>query len=183
MNKKVLAVDDDLVNLKLLERILKDYTVYIETNSLAVPFLMEEFDPDIVLIDTQMPVLNGYTLAKLIKDSSFTKPIIFISAEYETEDIIRGFDSGGDDFLVKPIKMVEISNRIANQLQIYELLESLADEDKDYVKKEIKIRYKELIDSFRSQSEKDFDFNSELNLFSNSLLIFLKDSINRFAKG
>ena len=78
----------------------------------------EQFKPDICVLDIMVPNIDGYTLALSIRALDPDMPIIFLTAKNQTEDVIQGFKSGGNDFIKKPFSMEELILRIENLLQL-----------------------------------------------------------------
>lgn len=78
----------------------------------------QSFKPDICVLDVMLPHTDGYTIAKQIRQTDKTVPIIFLTAKNLTEDVIEGFQSGGNDFLRKPFSMDELIIRINNLLNL-----------------------------------------------------------------
>lgn len=77
----------------------------------------KEIAPDIMVLDVMMPQLDGFSLAKKIREENDTIPIIFLTAKSQTEDVLEGFNIGGNDYLKKPFSMEELIVRINNLLQ------------------------------------------------------------------
>jgi DNA-binding response OmpR family regulator len=73
--------------------------------------------PDILVLDVMMPQLDGFSLAKKIRQENDTIPIIFLTAKSQTEDVLEGFNIGGNDYLKKPFSMEELIVRINSLLQ------------------------------------------------------------------
>lgn len=73
--------------------------------------------PDILVLDVMMPEMDGFTLAKKIREENDTIPIIFLTAKSQTDDVLEGFNVGGNDYLKKPFSMEELIVRINNLLQ------------------------------------------------------------------
>lgn len=130
---KVLAVDDNETNLKILSLILsKDgYEVHTTHTPENVIERMETSLPDIILLDINMPKISGFDLCREIKFSEKFKdiPIIFISALSEAEDIVKGFHMGAVDYITKPFKSEEVRARVSTHLQIKRLQEELKDQN------------------------------------------------------
>jgi len=114
---KVLVVDDNETNLKILSLILsKDgYEVHTTHSPENVLERMENFIPDIILLDINMPKISGYDLCREIKFSEQFKdiPIIFISALADAQDIVKGFHMGAVDYITKPFKSEEVRVRVS----------------------------------------------------------------------
>lgn len=73
--------------------------------------------PDIMIVDVMMPVMDGFTLATKIREMDTLLPIIFLTAKVQTEDVVRGFRLGGDDYVKKPFKIEELVVRIESLLK------------------------------------------------------------------
>jgi DNA-binding response OmpR family regulator len=72
----------------------------------------QKTNPDLCILDVNMPYRDGYSLAKKIRQKSDVVPILFLTAKSLTEDKLKGFESGGDDYIVKPFNMKELISRI-----------------------------------------------------------------------
>lgn len=119
---KILMIDDNPSNLKLLTKILfeQSYGVRIAPSAkLGINSVMAEV-PDLILLDIRMPDIDGYTLCQKLKanDNTCDIPIIFISGLEDTMDKVKAFKMGGVDYIVKPFDTKEVIARIENQLQI-----------------------------------------------------------------
>jgi len=127
--KTVFAIDDEEANLKYLKRILeKTYKVVTSDNSeIALP-IIRNINPDIILLDVNMPTINGFELCKLLVSNAETKdiPIIFISYLRDPEDLEKGLSLGAVDFIPKPINKIETLARIKTHLTISQLQKELA---------------------------------------------------------
>jgi DNA-binding response OmpR family regulator len=76
----------------------------------------KQFEPDICVLDIMLPNVDGYTLGRDIRQLSPTLPIIFLTAKTQTEDVLKGFESGGNDYMRKPFSIEELIVRIQNLL-------------------------------------------------------------------
>jgi len=125
----ILVVDDTAANLQLLSRMLKGsgYRVRpVPSGRLALQAALSR-PPDLVLLDINMPEMNGYEVCRAFKEHPALKdiPIIFISALNDTENIIAAFDAGGVDFVVKPFQFREVRARVDAHLRIRQLQREL----------------------------------------------------------
>ena len=120
---KILIVDDEPINIKLLSDIFKtEYEIIFANNgSQALEITASQELPDIILLDIMMPVMDGYEVCKHLKADSRTQniPVIFISAKMEEEDVLKGFEVGGVDYIVKPFSIRIAQARVKTQLQKY----------------------------------------------------------------
>ena len=122
MNYKILMVDDDRELLKMLNQYftLKNYTVIIAENGIEA---MEKIsaNPDIILLDVNMPGMDGIEVCRRIRDM-VSCPIIFLTAKVEEQDRVMGLLSGGDDYVLKPFSLKELDARIIAHLKREERL-------------------------------------------------------------
>jgi hemerythrin-like metal-binding protein len=124
---KILLVDDEKEIHKLLNHALIDYNIistYSGTQALEV---ISTQKVDIILLDVSMSGLNGYETCKQIRaqESETTIPIIFLSGKTSLEDIIKGYESGGTDYLSKPFKLSELRAKIAVEIKNFNLEKNL----------------------------------------------------------
>jgi CheY-like chemotaxis protein len=116
MQLKILIVDDTLANLKLLEAVAckLGHEVVLALDGIEAVEKFQATDPDLVFMDIMMPRLDGIESARRIRGlpSQRWVPIIFHSTLDSTDDIIRGLDAGGDDYLVKPASLQLIRAKI-----------------------------------------------------------------------
>lgn len=117
MKYKLLVIDDD----KDIRRMLKDYfqlmgyLVYLaESGQEALEKIAEH--PDLILLDINMPQLDGLEVCKRIRNQ-INVPILFLTAKIEEQDKINGFMAGGDDYILKPFSLEELSARIMAHLR------------------------------------------------------------------
>ena len=115
---KVLAVDDDVDHLDLLTYALRreGYSVLTAIDGEQAVRGCESENPDIVLLDANLPKLNGFEVCRRIRLNSET-PIIMLTARDEEEDIIRGLQGGADDYLTKPFSAKQLVTRMKTVLR------------------------------------------------------------------
>ncbi|MEP0798852.1 response regulator [Funiculus sociatus GB2-M1] len=121
----LLVVDDNQVNLKLLTQILSKngYKVRVSPNGKFALNSCQSNPPDLILLDINMPEMNGYEVCQHLKASKQTRdiPVIFISALDEALNKVNAFTVGGVDYITKPFEPLEVLARIENQLRLREL--------------------------------------------------------------
>lgn len=125
----VLVVDDVEINREILEQIILDMgyrPVSAESGEKALE-LMKTLQPQLILLDISMPGMSGYEVCRLLKDSEKTReiPIIFISANNGSEDIVKGFTCGGEDYITKPFIAEEVQARVGARLRLHEMTNEL----------------------------------------------------------
>lgn len=119
MSLKVLYVEDEPFLSHIVSDGLKssNYTVQVVADGNLVIDAYIAFQPDICILDIMLPSKDGYTVAKELKALEPDLPIIFLSAKVLTEDVVKGFKSGGNDYLKKPFSMEELLVRMEALLQ------------------------------------------------------------------
>jgi putative two-component system response regulator len=117
----VILVDDNMVELTRGKNILKTfYKVYPAPSAAKLFELLENVTPDLILLDVEMPEMDGYTAIKQLKaDERFADiPVIFLTSKSDDSSELEGFDLGAADYLTKPFSGPLLLKRIANQLLI-----------------------------------------------------------------
>ncbi len=118
----ILVVDDNHANLRLLADLLltHGYAVHEAMSGPAALEIARTLQPDLILLDIAMPIMDGYQVCQALKADPRTCdiPIIFISALTETEDIVRGFEVGGVDYITRPFRFREVLARVASQITL-----------------------------------------------------------------
>lgn len=129
----ILIVDDNPKNLQIVGSILQDEGIDAEfaMNGDAALEWIQNRAFDLVLLDVMMPGMNGFQVCRQIKSilKYESLPIIFLTARTDTESIIRGFESGGVDYISKPFNRRELLARVMNHL----MLKKASDENKNYL--------------------------------------------------
>ena len=117
---KILYVEDEPFLGKIVRESLEsrgfEVTMVDDGAKVLENFCM--FRPDICVLDVMLPNKDGFTVAKEIKKEDPLIPIIFLTAKNQTEDLLEGFESGGNDYIKKPFSLEELIVRIQNLLSI-----------------------------------------------------------------
>lgn len=120
----ILIVDDNKKNLQVLGNILNEqkYKVAMAMDGQTALKLSSKIIPDLIVLDIMMPGMDGFEVCEVLKSQESTKkiPIIFLSAKIDMEDIVRGFQLGGADYITKPFKKEELLARIGMHLELME---------------------------------------------------------------
>ncbi|WP_235872288.1 hybrid sensor histidine kinase/response regulator [Siminovitchia acidinfaciens] len=113
---RLLAVDDDPVNLKVLESIFSDssYEVFSATSGQGALSVLNTREWDVIIADVMMPHMSGYELTRKIREhfSLSELPVLLLTARSHPEDIVAGFIAGANDYVTKPIEGLELKTRI-----------------------------------------------------------------------
>ncbi len=126
---KILIADDTLQNVELLEAYLNGFECELRTANDGEETLrvVEEFRPDLLLLDIMMPRLSGFEVCRKIRSNPATRDllILMVTALNEAADFERGVQAGTDDFLTKPVNKIELLCRIRSLLRVRHLKNQL----------------------------------------------------------
>ena len=118
---EILIVDDDKANLMYLNNLLSaESTLHMAKDGRQALKWIDEFIPDLILLDITMPGISGYEVLTELKKSERTRniPVIFITGLSADEDEMKGLELGADDYICKPFNETIVKLRINNQLKI-----------------------------------------------------------------
>ena len=120
MTTRILYAEDELFLGKIVKESLESrgYTVVMEADGNKVLTLFSQHQPDICILDIMLPNKDGFTIAEEIRGIDKNVPIIFLTAKAQTEDLVKGFRTGGNDYIRKPFSMEELIVRIENLLRM-----------------------------------------------------------------
>lgn len=109
----ILVVDDDVRMLRMMQRMmeLEGYNVILASDGQVALDLFYQENPDLVLLDISMPLLNGYDVCKRIRETSRT-PVIMVTARGDDDEKVKGLDLGADDYIAKPFSSEELAARV-----------------------------------------------------------------------
>lgn len=121
MKKKILYVEDEPFLGKVVKETLefRGYKVLLKNDGAVALQGLEEFSPDICILDVMLPIVDGFSLCASIREKYPRLPVIFLTAKNQTDDVARGFDVGGTDYIRKPFSIEELILRIENQLKLH----------------------------------------------------------------
>jgi DNA-binding response OmpR family regulator len=117
----ILIVDDTPENIDILVELLEDFDKQIAINGEdALETAFEGDPPDLILLDIMMPEMDGYEVCRRLRANEQTKnvPVIFLTAKATKEDIIKGLEVGGQDYITKPFDARELMERVKTQLEL-----------------------------------------------------------------
>jgi DNA-binding response OmpR family regulator len=116
---KVLYIEDELFLGKIVRESLESrgFEVIMESDGAKAAALFKKLLPDICVLDIMLPNKDGFTIADEIREIDEDVPIIFLTAKTQTEDVVKGFSLGGNDYIRKPFSMEELIVRIQNLLR------------------------------------------------------------------
>ena len=165
MNEKIMLVDDEKGVVTIMKKYFEMSGYQVITAYSGQEALKKmSYLPDIILLDINMPDMDGLTVCQSIREY-ITCPILFLTARIETADKIKGFSAGADDYIVKPFDLDELGARVAahlrreNRKQEQSTLRFFNDMVIDYAKREISIS-----GTLVSLSKKEFDIVELLSI-------------------
>ena len=127
---KVLVVDDEPRNIKLLDALLRplNYEVLKASNGEEALSIVKNIDLDLILLDIMMPGMDGYEVCRRLKGSEITRliPVIMVTALDDIEAKIKGIEAGADDFIIKPPNKTELLARTRSLIKLKRLNSNLA---------------------------------------------------------
>src|SRR5512142_31525 len=141
MSEKILIIDDDLDTLRLVGLMLQrqGYQISAATNGQQGLEKAFEEDPDLILLDVMMPDMDGYEVARRLRQNPSTveTPILMFTAKSQLDDKVIGFEVGANDYLTKPTHPSELQARVkallARAHEKKDVAEPLEDENRGFV--------------------------------------------------
>lgn len=129
MSDVVLVVDDSPESLGMLNIALntQGFTALVALNGLQALAIVEKVQPDVILLDAVMPEMDGFETCKKLKEILPNTPIIFMTGLTNVEDVVKGFDAGGIDYVTKPIAPDEVIARIKTHINTAKIALSAQD--------------------------------------------------------
>ena len=117
---KILYVEDEPFLGRIVKESLesRDFEVNMANDGAKAMDMFRKISPDICVLDIMLPSKDGYSIAKNIRQVNPNVPIIFVTAKTQTEDLLKGFEAGGNDYLRKPFSMEELIVRVNNLLNL-----------------------------------------------------------------
>ena len=158
--KTVLIIDDIDTNIHLLIELFDGkYDILASTDGKSALEILDEENIDIVLLDINMPDMDGFEVCKRIKENSKTKdiPVIFITASSNEESIEKAYEVGGVDYITKPFKAREVLSRINNHLLLSEKSKVLTHDLEENIT--LLNQYKQVVDESLLVSKTDIKGN------------------------
>ena len=128
IEQTILVVDDEKSNVEFLVNNLQEkYNVKIAPNGDIALKILDRFNVDLILLDIDMPILDGYETLKEIKKKEKLKdiPVIFLTSKYNDDSMVYGYELGVKDYIKKPFNTKELEVRVDNHIQTYELIKKL----------------------------------------------------------
>jgi len=167
-NSKILIIDDNNLNLRMIELILqnRNYAVITSLTGREGLKIARAEKPDLILLDIMMPEMDGFEVCENLKSSKETQdiPVIFLTSKTDTEGIVRGFELGAADYVTRPFNRTELLARLKTHLSL--------SESRDRV---IELERKNSILAMGTTT--NHEINQPLTVLTGNLFL-LKDSLN-----
>ena len=172
----ILLVDDNPQNLQVLGKLLQEeeYEIEFAVNGEAALDWLRNKQFDLILLDLNMPEMNGFEVCKIIRSDNemCNVPVIFLSAESERESILKGFEVGAQDYVTKPFDSRELLARVKTQLDLKSKTEKL-EKVNEWLGKKIDNWLKASLG--RSGGVETSDLNAKLIEFDKNQSFVMKD--------
>jgi DNA-binding response OmpR family regulator len=125
----LLVIDDTSENLTVLRKCLTDhhYRVAVARNGKVALERVKRIRPDLILLDVLMPGMDGFEVCRQLKADETTRaiPVIFMTALATSEDKVKGFEAGAEDYVTKPLNYQEVVARVRTHVTLYKLQQNL----------------------------------------------------------
>lgn len=125
----IMVVDDEMINLRIVESMLniENFKTLLVNNPLDVMEKALTAQPDVILLDVSMPGRSGFDICKDLKSNPLTAkiPVLFLSGQYSSEFIIKGLESGAQDYIEKPFNAPELLARVKTHIKLKIMIEKL----------------------------------------------------------
>jgi two-component system, sensor histidine kinase and response regulator len=169
IHSDIVIVDDNPANLKLLEDMLLERGYEVRSfpiGRLALAAIMNN-PPDLILLDINMPEMNGYEVCQRIRATQDLAdiPIVFLSALNDIQDKVKGFQSGGVDYISKPFQLEEVHARVETHLKLHKLQQALKAQN-EHLEEAVAQRTRELVEANRRLAILDASKDDFLALIS-----------------
>ncbi len=180
--EKILIIDDSKANRLVLSNVLSEkYSVETAENGEDGINMAKSFIPDLILLDIVMPGIDGYLVCKELKNDDELKkiPVIFLTSKDDTDDIIKAYEIGGADYVLKPYNFLELELRIKTQVNLKKTYEKLNVCNEK--KAELVSKMEEMIDNNSAEVAKlnsPEEKISSLTQFKEDMLSQIKSFIN-----
>ena len=165
----IMVVDDNPANLKLLEDMLRQHRYEVRSfprGRLALAQALEN-PPDLILLDINMPELNGYEVCERLKSNDGLRdiPVIFLSALNDIQDKVKAFRCGAVDYISKPFQIEEVHARVETHLKLHALQQALTRQN-EHLEESVAARTRELAEANQRLTILDRSKSDFLNLIS-----------------
>lgn len=167
---EILIVDDIPSNLNFLSEVLHEegISVMLATSGVDALKIASYKLPDLILLDIAMPAMDGYEVCARLKSDPFTRdiPVMYLTARTEPEDILKGFETGAVDYILKPFNATELIARVKTHLELKDKTEKLKHVN-IILEEQVKQRTAEITKVNQSLTEANFKLEKAYEELSN----------------
>ena len=117
MSHSVLVVEDEVSMARLIESALTELGFRVTLASNGQDGLAQATGQDALVVDVMMPGMDGFEMVRRLRETDNRTPVLFLTAKSATHDLVAGFESGGDDYLVKPFVLAELVARLKSLIR------------------------------------------------------------------
>lgn len=125
----IMVVDDEIINLKIVESMLniENFRTVLVNNPADVMEKALTLQPDVILLDVSMPARSGFDICRDLKTNQLTAkiPVIFLSGQYSSEFVIKGLESGAQDYIAKPFNAPELLARVKTHIKLKMMVDKM----------------------------------------------------------
>jgi DNA-binding response OmpR family regulator len=179
---KVLYVEDELFLGKIVKESLESrgFEVIMEPDGSKVMAIFKKMQPDICVLDVMLPNKDGFEIAEEMRELNETVPILFVSARTQTDDVVKGFTLGANDYIRKPFSMEELIVRIHNALRNKEEISSKITGDAVTIGKFLFNVHRQVLEKGGNEKKLSFRESELLKIFyeNRDKIIERKDILN-----
>ena len=125
-SSRLLIVDDDAyLRTSLRQQFVSEgfHNIFDVGSAAGLSTALKEANPDLILLDIQMPDGNGVEICKRLRREGYAKPIVMLTAKNTELDILEGLEAGANDYVTKPLRMGELLARVRTQLRQFKALD------------------------------------------------------------
>lgn len=163
---KIVVVEDEEDILDLIKFTLNDYKVFTFSSTNGVKELLDKEEIDLIIMDRNLPGTEGSIFIQTLRDKGYNQPVIYLTAKDKEEDILQGFERGGDDYITKPFSLEEFKARVKAVLK--------------RTKKEIKVlKHRDIIFNIDTREVKIDGYTIDLTHLEKDLLLEFLKNVNK----
>lgn len=163
---KIVVVEDEEDILDLIQFTLNDYKVFTFSSTNGVKELLDKEEIDLIIMDRNLPGTEGSIFIQTLRDKGYNQPVIYLTAKDKEEDILQGFERGGDDYITKPFSLEELKARVKAVLK--------------RTKKEIKVlKHRDIIFNIDTREVKIDGYTIDLTHLEKDLLLEFLKNVNK----
>lgn len=179
----ILLTEDNPASISLLFSLLEKqgYKIYVATTGNSAIKWLDRFEPDLILLDIDLPDMSGYELCEKIKQKPALSPVpvIFMTSHHDREHKIKGFDVGGIDYITKPFNEDEVIKRVQAHIALYKYTEYLKSVEIE-LESTVKIRTQALMESNKKLQRSEAKYRRFLESIETEYFVYVRTKDKQF---